>query len=180
MKRILVKKQISVKEILLNRILPYLIWIFVMLWLFSSCGTIREIPVQNTQNTHTVDSTIIQYKDTTIYVPVPVEIIKEITPQLDTLVMETSLAISKSFVDTTSHTLRGELKNKPHAQLEKTVYLPSKEHIVYRDSIVTREIPVEVEIEKPYTPAWAYWSLILNICILCLVAIKIYMKFRKI
>lgn len=141
-----------------------------------SCSTVKQVPIANTENIQRVDSTIIQYRDTTIYVEVPVEVIKEVVPQLDTLFMETSLAKSTSYLDTTTQTLKGTLANKTEP-IEKIVYLPSKEHIVYRDSIVTKEIPVEVIVEKPYTPNWCWYSLIINVICGMLIGFKIYRKF---
>lgn len=149
--------------------------IFLIICL-SSCSTIKYVPITDTENTHKVDSTIIQYRDTTIYVEVPVEVVKEVVPELDTLRMETSLAKSTSYLDTTTRTLKGELKNKQEP-LEKIVYLPSKEHIVYRDSIVTKEVPVEVEVEKEIIPKWCWYSVIFNVIVLCYIGFKIYRKF---
>ena len=151
--------------------------IAVLLLLFvGSCSTVKYVPITDTENIHKVDSTIIQYRDTTIFVEVPVEVVKEVVPQLDTLFMETSLAESTSYLDTTTRTLKGELKNKQEP-LEKIVYLPSKEHIVYRDSIITKEIPVEVEVEKEFIPKWCWYSVIFNVIVLCYICIIIYRKF---
>lgn len=140
------------------------------------CSTIKQVPIANTENIQRVDSTIIQYRDTTIFVEVPVEVIKEVVPQLDTLFLSTSLAESTAYLDTTTQTLKGTLANKTEP-IEKIVYLPSKEHIVYRDSIVTKEIPVEVIVEKPYTPNWCWYSLIINVICGMLIGFKIYRKF---
>ena len=144
-----------------------------------SCSTVKYVPISDSENIHKVDSTIIQYRDTTIFVEVPVEVVKEVVPQLDTLFMETSLAESTSYLDTTTRTLKGELKNKQEP-IEKIVYLPSKEHIVYRDSIITKEVPVEVQVEKKYIPQWCWYSLITNVIVLCFIGFKIYLKFRKV
>jgi hypothetical protein len=152
--------------------------IAVLLLLFvGSCSTVKYVPISDSENIHKVDSTIIQYRDTTIFVEVPVEVVKEVVPQLDTLYMETSLAKSTSYLDTTTRTLKGELKNKQEP-LEKIVYLPSKEHIVYRDSIITKEVPVEVQIEKKHIPQWVWYSVIFNVIVLCYIGFKIYLKFR--
>lgn len=148
----------------------------LLLLLMVGCSTIKYVPITDTENIHKVDSTIIQYRDTTIFVEVPVEVVKEVVPQLDTLYMETSLAESTSYLDTTTRTLKGELKNKQEP-LEKIVYLPSKEHIVYRDSIITKEIPVEVEVEKEVIPKWCWYSVIFNVIVLCYICIIIYRKF---
>lgn len=153
--------------------------ILILLLLLTSCSTIKYVPISDSENIHKVDSTIIQYRDTTIFVEVPVEVVKEVVPQLDTLFMETSLAESTSYLDTTTRTLKGELKNKQEP-IEKIVYLPSKEHIVYRDSIITKEVPVEVQVEKKYIPQWCWYSLIANVIVLCFIGFKIYLKFRKV
>ena len=141
------------------------------------CSTVKYVPISDSENIHKVDSTIIQYRDTTIFVEVPVEVVKEVVPQLDTLYMETSLSHSTSYLDTTTRTLKGELKNKIEP-IEKIVYLPSKEHIVYRDSIITKEVPVEVQVEKKYIPQWVWYSVIFNVIVLCYIGFKIYLKFR--
>ena len=142
-----------------------------------SCSTVKYVPISDSENIHKVDSTIIQYRDTTIFVEVPVEVVKEVVPQLDTLYMETSLSHSTSYLDTTTRTLKGELKNKIEP-IEKIVYLPSKEHIVYRDSIITKEVPVEVQVEKKHIPEWVWYSVIFNVIVLCYIGFKIYLKFR--
>ena len=114
-----------------------------------------------------------------IFVEVPVEVIREVVPELDTLRMETSLSTSTSYLDTTTRTLKGELKNKIEP-IENIVYLPSKEHIVYRDSIITKEVPVEVQVEKKYIPKWCWYSVIFNVIVLCYIVVKIYFAFKKI
>ena len=138
-----------------------------------SCSTVKYVPISDSENIHKVDSTIIQYRDTIIFVEVPVEVIKEVVPQLDTLYMETSLSHSTSYLDTTTRTLKGELKNKIEP-IEKIVYLPSKEHIVYRDSIITKEVPVEVQVEKKHIPQWVWYSVIANVIVLCWIGFKVY------
>ena len=147
------------------------------LLLLVSCSTVKYVPISDSENIHKVDSTIIQYRDTTIFIEVPVEVVKEVVPQLDTLYMETSLSHSTSYLDTTTRTLKGHLENKTEP-IEKIVYLPSKEHIVYRDSIITKEVPVEVEVEKEIIPKWCWYSVIFNVIVLCYIGFKIYLKFR--
>jgi hypothetical protein len=157
----------------MNKIVMFVVGVLMTV----SCSTVKYVPISDSENIHKVDSTIIQYRDTTIFVEVPVEVVKEVVPQLDTLYMETSLSHSTSYLDTTTRTLKGELKNKLEP-IEKIVYLPSKEHIVYRDSIITKEVPVEVILEKPYTPKWCWYSVIFNVIVLCYIGFKIYLKFR--
>lgn len=148
------------------------------LLLLVGCSTVKYVPISDSENIHKVDSTIIQYRDTTIFVEVPVEVIREVVPELDTLRMETSLSTSTSYLDTTTRTLKGHLENKTEP-IEKIVYLPSKEHIVYRDSIVTKEVPVEVQVEKKHIPEWVWYSVIFNVIVLCYIGFKIYFAFKK-
>lgn len=157
----------------MNKIVMFVVGVLLTV----SCSTVKYVPISDSENIHKVDSTIIQYRDTTIFVEVPVEVVKEVVPQLDTLYMETSLSHSTSYLDTTTRTLKGELKNKIEP-IEKIVYLPSKEHIVYRDSIITKEVPVEVQVEKKYIPQWVWYSVIFNVIVLCYIGFKIYLKFR--
>ena len=152
--------------------------ILTSLLLLVSCSTVKYVLISDSENINKVDSTIIQYRDTTIFVEVPVEVIREVVPELDTLRMETSISTSTSYLDTTTRTLKGELKNKIE-QIEKIVYLPSKEHIVYRDSIITKEVPVEVQVEKKYIPEWCWYSVIFNVIVLFYIIVKIYLVFKK-
>ena len=122
----------------------YLLIIFILL--FTACKTIQYVPIKGDTQIEYRDTTII--KDSIIYTPV--EVIKEIVPDMDTLYMSTSLAESKSYIDKDNKVLRGEMKNKKGI----TETIKWKEKIVYRDSIVTQEIPVEVikEVVKTKHP----------------------------
>ena len=128
--------------------------VFLILLLFVSCSTIKYVPVKGEDIYHTEYIT----KDSIVYTPV--EVIKEVVPELDTLYMETSVAKAKAYLDTNLNILKGEMKNK-----KEIIY---KDKIVYRDSIVfqKQEVPVEVEVVKKVVPGWAYYSLGLNILIL--------------
>ena len=122
--------------------------------LLASCSTIKYVPVKGDDIYHTEYIT----KDSIVYTPV--EVIKEVVPELDTLYMETSVAKAKAYLDTNLNALKGEMKNK-----KEIIY---RDKIVYRDSIIIQkqEVPVEVEVEKKVVPSWVYYSLGLNILIL--------------
>ena len=124
-----------------------LITIIISLLLCIGCGTIKPVPVETIYNIK--DSTAIHYVDSTIIVPV--ERIKDVVPQYDTLTMETSMAKSVSYVDTLTHTLKGTLENKKGVEY-KYIF---KDRIEYKDSIITKEVPVPVEVEK--TVYKHYW-----------------------
>ena len=113
--------------------------------IFASCSPkIIYTPVKDSISVERRDSVI--YRVDTLRIPVPVETVKEVVPPMDTLKMETSVAEAKVWADTTTKTLKGELKNKKtELAATQVVY---KEKTVYRDSLITKEIPVPVEVEK--------------------------------
>lgn len=139
--------------------------LFILL-LFVSCSTIKYVPVKGVDIYHTEYIT----KDSIVYTPV--EVIKEVVPELDTLYMETSVAKAKAYLDTNLNTLKGEMKNK-----KEIIY---RDKIVYRDSIVIQkqEVPVEVEVEKKAVPSWCWWMLGINILVIIGFAIRLYFKFK--
>ena len=112
--------------------------------IFASCSPkIIYTPVKDSISVERRDSVI--YRVDTLRIPVPVETVKEVVP-MDTLKMETSVAEAKVWADTSTKTLKGELKNKKtELTATQVVY---KEKTVYRDSLITKEIPVPVEVEK--------------------------------
>lgn len=140
--------------------------LFLILLLFVSCSTIKYVPVKGEDIYHTEYIT----KDSIVYTPV--EVIKEVVPELDTLYMETSVAKAKAYLDTNLNTLKGEMKNK-----KEIIY---KDKIVYRDSIVIQkqEIPIEIEVENKVVPKWVYYSLGLNILVIIGFVIRLYFRFR--
>jgi len=143
----------------------------------TSCASVKEIPVQTTQTDSVRVERVVEYRDTTIYVEVPHEVIKEVVPELDTLFMENRVATSTTFLDTTTRTLKGELKTKP-TKLPQPVKLPEtteKEEIIKE---IVKEIPVTVEVEKRYIPTWCWYSLIGNIVVVLFIGFRLYLKFK--
>ena len=140
--------------------------LFLILLLFVSCSTIKYIPVKGEDIYHTEYIT----KDSIVYTPV--EVIKEVVPELDTLYMETSVAKAKAYLDTNLSILKGEMKNK-----KEIIY---KDKIVYRDSIIIQkqEVPVEVEVVKKVVPCWCWLLLVINILTAIGFAIRLYFRFR--
>lgn len=121
---------------------------FIFVVIFTACSP-KIVPVHN-------DTTVV-YRDTTIFrtdtveVPLPVERVVEVVPEMDTLILRTSLAESKTWLDTTRRMLRGEIRNtKTSVQAE--INVPENFHS--RDSVATVEIPVTVEVEKKVYPRW--------------------------
>ena len=144
----------------------------VMVVILSSCIT-RYIPVKETEYVTVRDS--VYLRDTTIQYKVEKEYVKDYTGLLDTLNLETGMAQAKAWVDTTKSVLAGEIRNK-----EKTVDIPVqvKEKIVYRDSIVTKEVPVEVEKIVTVHPKYEKWLWVWLIASLLVIAGAIYLKVK--
>lgn len=87
----------------------------------------------------------------TISVPLPVEVIKEVVPQMDTSVVETSLAKATAYIDTTTKTINHKIENKRDSIRTEIIY---KDKIV--EKIVEKEIPVPVEVIE-YKRDKIYW-----------------------
>lgn len=143
----------------------------------TSCAPVKQIPVQTTQTDSVRIEKVVEYRDTTIYVEIPHEVIKEIVPEIDTLFMENRVATSTTFLDTTTRTLRGELKSKP-IKLPQPVKLPETTEKEEKYIEVIKEIPVTVEVEKKYIPTWCWYSLIANVVVLMLLGLRLYLKFK--
>lgn len=142
--------------------------------IFASCKTVY-VPVEHTEYVHTIDSVYV--RDTTIKYQLEKEYIRDFTGLLDTLTLETGLAVSKAWVDTSKSVLAGEIRNK-----EKALDIPVsvKEKVTVRDSIVYQDkpVPVEVVVTKTKYPAAFWW--LLGWCILSIgyIAVKAYFKMR--
>lgn len=145
----------------------------LFLIILTGCGTLKKIEVEHRIETHYVDSTI--WHLDTAYFDVPREVYKDYSGLLDTLKLETSMASSWAAVDTNKMVLAGEIKNKS-TKLEKEVLW--KEKIVYRDSLVTKEVPVPLEIIKEVVPKWCWWLLGFNIAILVLALAWVLAKLK--
>ena len=140
--------------------------IILFILLLTSCSTIKYVPVKGEDIYHTEYVT----KDSIIYTPV--EVIKEVVPELDTLYMETSVAKAKAYLDTNLNALKGEMKNK-----KEIIY---RDKIVYRDSIIIQkqEVPVKVEVEKKVVPNWCWWLLVINILTAIGFVIRLYFRVK--
>jgi hypothetical protein len=161
--------------------------ISVNLSCLSSCGVGKHTQLKDSVNIATRDSIIIKDSvrviDSVIYIQLPKEKVMDIIQQIDTSKLETSLAKSIAYVDTNSLMIIHSLENKDTVISERIVYQErfiEKEKIVYRDTIETREIPVEVIVEKTKYPK-SYWYLLgFAILVVGLTAIRLYLKFKKV
>lgn len=156
----------------MKKFLLYFIYLIVLV----SCGNMKHVPTETKTIYNYIDSTIISYRDSIIFIEVPVERIVDVIAQYDTSKLETTIAESTAYVDTTTHTLKHSLNNKK-VELKEKIKVEYKDRIIYKDSLIYKEIPVKVEVEKVKYPTVFWW--LLGWAILCLIIfiIKIYKKF---
>lgn len=152
----------------------------------SSCGTTKYVNTKDNINIATRDSIIIKDStrliDSIIYVEIPREKVMDVIRQIDTSYLETSIAKSVAYVDTNSLMIIHSLENKDTVIAERIVYQDrfiEKEKIVYRDSIETKEIPVEVIVEKTKYPKTYWWLLGFFVIVVGICIVKIYLKLKS-
>ena len=138
-----------------------------------SCSTTKSIPVQTIERIEYRDS-LIYIKDT-ITIPIEKEVIKEVIPSIDTSYLETSVAKSVAYLDTAKRQLHHTLTQEGEV---KTI-IDTTHIITYVDRIVEKEVPVEVEIEKPYIPTFFWIVTIYAAIITLLIVLKAYLKLKK-
>lgn len=127
------------------------IFYIICLLILVSCGSVKYIPTETKTIYNYIDSTIISYKDSIIFVEVPIERIVDVVAQYDTSRLETTVAKSTAYVDTTTHTLKHSLINKD-TTIKKDVKIEYVDRIVYKDSVIIKHIPVEVPVDKIVYP----------------------------
>ena len=115
------------------------------------------------------------YKDSIILrdsvVVIPIEKVTDITKFTDTLTLETSLAIAKSWIE--DDELRGTLNNKKQYQYKEKIIT---QYIERTDTIRIPQ-PYEVIKEVKYIPKIYKYALVLLCLILCFYGFKLYKKF---
>ena len=147
----------------------------LLIILIAACGPTKHLPPKDTTIIHYVDS--IAWHDSTIITYLEKERYIDMVKPLDTLNLETSYAKATAYLDTSYRALRGSIENKP-ASVETVIKW--KEKIVYRDSLITKEIPVEVitTTEVKHIPVTYWWLLGFSILCLLYFCVKIYLKFK--
>ena len=122
-----------------------------MLMVANGCGCYKHFPVQNSVR----DSVVIRYQDTTIYhldtirIKLPMESSSAVLASSDSSHLETGLAASDSFIDSTGH-LHHTLWNKPGA-LQKEVLVPEHHHTKEVEQLKQEVKTVTVEVERELT-----------------------------
>ena len=148
-------------------------FIFILLFIVCSCGPVRYIPVNNNETVNIRDS--VRIRDSVITTFLTKERVVDTAPVYDTLKMETKYSKSISFIDTLTHSLKGELTQKDNIPVKiKTVYL---DRVIYKDHFIDRDVPVPVEVKEKYIPKIFWINLIFNILFVIFIVIKVKSKF---
>ena len=147
--------------------------VFFTLFSLVSCR-VQYVPVEHTEYVTVRDS--VYLRDTTIQYKVEKEYVRDYTGLLDTLRLKTGMAEAKAWVDTSRAVLAGEIKNK-----EKVVDIPVqvKEKVTVRDSIVYKDVPVPVEVEKVVHPRYEGWLWFYVVLTLLAFIAYLLWKFKK-
>ena len=158
----------------MKRYLPQIL--LTLLFLVPSCGVVKHCPQKEETIVHVVDS--IAWHDSIVITYLDKERYVDVVKPLDTLKLETSYAKAEAYLDTANVVLRGTIENKSDVPVKTQIKW--KEKIVYRDSIVTKEIPVEVTKEVTKYPKTYWWFMGFSILTLVYLGLKLYLKFKKI
>lgn len=147
------------------------LFLLILLFVLVSCSTTKHIPVQTIEKIEYRDSIV--YVNDTITIEVPKEKVVYVVPADTLSQISTSLAFSEAKVEKgiLTHTL--EQKGQIKAKID-TFFM-----VKYIDRIVEKEVPVEVEIEKPYIPTFFWIVTIYAAIITLLIALKAYLKLKK-
>ena len=145
--------------------------------LMMCCGTTHQIPVGTDTQVQTIIRDSVRVKDSTIFIQIPIERIVDVVPVYDTLKLETTLAQAEAYVDTLTHTLKGNIVNRRDSIKVVVKYLDRKVEIL-RDSIQVKEVPVEVEVIRKVIPKWCWYLLVFNVLVLLVFAVKVYLKLK--
>lgn len=140
--------------------------------LLCGCSTIKEVPIQQIDRIEYRDSVVFVHD--TISVLVPYEVVREVIPDIDTSYLETSVARSVAYLDKDKKKLSHSLEQKGEVKTKYDTVIV----VEYVDKYIEREIPVEVEVEKPYIPKF-FWIITIYAAIISTWwLIKLWMKLR--
>jgi len=132
----------------------------------------QEVVVEKERLVYVTKDSIV-HRDSTVFVPY--EVYRDYS--LDTLVLRTSLAESRSWLDTASAYLVGEIRNLKSIE---TKYI-EVERWRTRDTTIFKEkieyVPQDVIVEKKVTPTWAWICLLWTVTTIISICYSIYKKF---
>lgn len=141
---------------------------FILLALMAVSCSPRIVTVA-VHDTTTVTRTL-TVRDTIISAPLPVESVIISTPDT-TSTVETSLATSTATI--TGGHLRHSIENK-RTPFSIPAKIPERQETI----TITREIPVPVEIPKPYIPKWTWYVLAWAVLATLIILASVWLRFR--
>ena len=135
--------------------------ILLALIILTGCGVCRpaisdQMNVRDSLVLHIKDSTAIKWVP--VEVPVPVEVMREIVPAEDSSHLETSVAESVAYIDSTGR-LHHSLQNKPGASIQTTVPVEEHHHEEIQENSHEEEHTVTVTeyVEKELSWWQKFW-----------------------
>ncbi len=146
----------------MKRILSYLLTLLI----FTGCGVLR-CPVR--EEVHVRDSTVLHVKDSVAiqYVPVeveiPVEVMREIVPSSDSSHLETSVAKSDAFIDSSGH-LHHTLENKAGSTIQTEVPVQEHWHSEHEQDSHQETQTIIQEVERKLTWWQRFWMRSGQVC----------------
>ena len=161
-----------------NRFYSSVTTLLVMMLMLLGCSTLKHQPTTTTNVVTVVKDSLVIHQDT-VRIDIPIERYVDVVPVYDTLRLETSLAKSEAYVDTLTHTLKGNLEHKPNSLKTEIKYV-ERTRIEYRDSLVTKEVPVEVEVIKTKVPRWCWNLLVFDILAVIALGVLVYFRLKGI
>ena len=153
----------------MRKVLVYI----AMLPLFFGCKVIKYVPVKETEYVSVHDTTVLHRTDT--LVKVPEFHLSDYAGLGDTLVLKSSVAESKAWVDSSLMVLKGRLIQTGTVPVQ----VVEKERVVYKDSIITKDVPVPVEVVKTVHPKYEKWLWIWAVLSILGIAAWTYLRFFK-
>ena len=136
--------------------------------LISGCSTPRYLPSSNIK---IVSKDSLYIHTELVSVALPLESHTIVTPTKKSH-LETSVATSDASIDSLGM-LHHTLTNKKDSIKTKIQYI---DKIVYRDSIETKEVPVEVKVPVPYIPKFYQFTFILFWIFVLFIIVKLLIK----
>ena len=133
----------------------------------TGCSTQKYLPASNIKII-SKDSLIVQTK--LVSVAIPNESHSIITKKKSHL--ETSVAVSDAEIDSLG-LLHHTLVNKKDSLKREIKYI---DKIVYRDSVITKEVPVEVKVPIRYIPKFYQFTFILFWIFVLFIVVKLLIK----
>ena len=147
-----------------------IIVIWVVYGFLTGCSTPKLLPSSNIK---IISKDSLYVHTEFVNIPIPVENHSIVTPAKKSH-LETSIAESDAEIDTLGM-LHHTLTNKKDSIKTKIQYV---DRISYRDSIVIKEVPVEVEKPVRYIPKFYKFTFICFWVFILIIVIKAIRKFR--